>query len=130
MDDLGDGHAADPMSKDCIGQGLRSFGFVSFEHSDLGGFVSERENEFVVSIGNERAMDVQMHCGIGDLGQFLCVLKHLAVAAGLRVCGDVLSHAQPAVVFLQFLHLVSDWYIRMSLLEVADDRLPVFEGEV
>ena len=53
-------------------------------------------------------MDVQMHGNIGDLGRFLRVLKHLEIVAGIRMCSDVLSHAQPAVVFLKFLYLVSD----------------------
>ena len=75
-------------------------------------------------------MDVQMHSGVGDMGHFLCVLKHLAIVADLRMCGDVLSHAQPAVVFLKVLLLVSDWHIRRPLPEVADDRLPVLEGQV
>ena len=75
-------------------------------------------------------MDVQMHGGLGNLGRFLCVLKHLAIVAGIRRCGDVLSHAQPAVVFLKFLHLISDGHIRMAVPEVANDRLPVFKGQV
>ena len=68
-------------------------------------------------------MDVQMHGGVGDLGRFLGVLKQLAVVAGLGMCIDVFSHAQPAVIFLKFLHLVSDWHIRMPLPKVADDGI-------
>ena len=35
-----------------------------------------------------------------------------------------------AVVFLKFLHLISDGHIRMALREVANDRLSVLEGQV
>ena len=99
------------MREDCVGQRFWSFGFDGLEHGDLGGFVRECEDEFVVPLGDERAMDVQMHCGVGDLRRFLCVLKNLAIVAGFRMCCDILLHAQPTIIFLKLLHLVSDGHV-------------------
>ena len=127
VDDVWDGHATDPVPEDCEGQRFRGFGFDGLEHGDLGGFFRECEDEFVVPVGNERAMDVQMHGGVGNLRCFLCVLKHLAIVAGFRMCGDILTHAQPTIILLKLLHLVSDGHVWMPLSEIADNRLSGLE---
>ena len=75
-------------------------------------------------------MDVQMHSGVGDLRCFFGLLEHLTVVAGFRMCGNIFPHAQPTIIFLKFLHLVSDGYVWMTLPEVADHRLPIFERQI
>ena len=75
-------------------------------------------------------MNVQMNSGVGNLWRLLRLLKNLAIVAGWRMFCNVFSHAQPAVVFLKFLHLISDGHIKMALPEVANDRLSVLEGQV
>ena len=54
----------------------------------------------------------------------------MTIIAGVRMFRNVFSHTQPAVVFLKFLHLVLDGHIWMPLPKVANDRLPVLEGQV
>ena len=73
------------MSEDGIGQRFRSLGRNSFENRDFGGFIGEGDYKFVVAVGSERSVDVQMHSGVGDLRRFLGMLKHLTVVAGLCV---------------------------------------------
>ena len=128
--DLWDGHATNRMSENFMGQSFCCFGYDSFEHGDFGGLVGESDHEFVFTIGNEGPMNVQINGGVGYLGSFLCLLKHLTIIAGLRMLCNVFSHTQPTIVFLKILHLVFDGHIWMSLPEVANDRLPVFEGQV
>ena len=73
------------MSEDGIGQRFRSFGRNGLENRDFGGFIGEGDHEFVVAVGSERTVYVQMHSGVGDLRRFLGMLKHLAVVAGFCV---------------------------------------------
>ena len=73
------------MSEDGIGQRFWSFGRNSFKYRDFGGFIGEGNHKFVVAVGDERPMDVEMHRGVGDLRLFLGMLKHLTVGAGFCV---------------------------------------------
>ena len=73
------------MSEDGIGQRFWSFGRNGFKNCDFGGFIGEGNHKFVVAVGDERAVDVQVHSGVGNLRLFLGSLKHLLVVAGLCV---------------------------------------------
>ena len=70
------------MSEDCIGQRFRSFGRNGLENRDFGGFIGEGDHKFVVAVGDERPVNVQMHRGVGNLRLFLGMLEHLTVVAG------------------------------------------------
>ena len=109
---------------------LCCFGFDSFENGDFGGLIGKSDHEFVFTIRNEGAMNVQMNGGVGYLESCLCLMKNLTIIASVRMFRNVISHTQPAVFLLKFLHLVFDGHIWMPLLEITNDRLLVLEGQI
>ena len=106
VDDLWNRHFADPFHKASRRNVFRGFIGHGCECGDLGGFVSEHGNELFVRIGRKRAMNVQMNYSIGH---GICLFVHFelsTVGTGLRVLLQILFHADPTIVLLQFSHLL------------------------
>lgn len=75
-------------------------------------------------------MNIEVHHGIGDFRGLLELVDELAVVAGVRMLGEVIFHAQPAVVLLKALNLSHHGKIRIALPKVANDKVLVFERQV